>query len=134
MFANTKITTIPLLNTSNVTNMNGMFQSCINLTQIPQLDTSNVTDMSYIFQSCSNLTTIPLLATSKVKTFVNAFKNCSKLSNDSLNIILQMLINATGYTRTKTLQNIGLSETQAQTCTTLSNWAACQEAGWTTGY
>ena len=35
--------------TSNVTNMSGMFSSCSNLTTIPQLDTSNVTDMSSMF-------------------------------------------------------------------------------------
>ena len=34
----------------------------------------------------------------------------------------------------KTLKYIGLSEEQATTCTTLSNWAACETAGWTTGY
>ena len=34
----------------------------------------------------------------------------------------------------KKLKDIGLSRTQAQTCTTLSNWQACVNAGWTTGY
>lgn len=62
------------------------------------------------------------------------FKNCTSLSNDSLNNILAMLTNATAYTGTKTLKYIGLSETQATTCTTLSNWTACETAGWTTGY
>ena len=35
--------------TSNVTNMNGMFSNCPNLTTIPTLNTSNVTDMSSMF-------------------------------------------------------------------------------------
>ena len=62
------------------------------------------------------------------------FDNCTSLTDDSLNNILAMLTNATAYTRTKTLKYIGLSKTQATTCTTLSNWAACEAAGWTTGY
>lgn len=128
---------IPELDTSNVKSLSGTFMNCYSITNIPQLDTSKVTDMSRAFLNCEKLVTVPLLDTSKITSvagFIETFKNCSLLSNDSLNIILQMLINATAYTGTKTLKAIGLSETQAQTCTTLSNWAACQEAGWTTGY
>ena len=33
-----------------------------------------------------------------------------------------------------TLAEIGLSQAQAQICTTLSNWSVCQGVGWTTGY
>ena len=128
---------IPELDTSNVKSLSGTFTNCYSITNIPQLDTSKVTNMDRAFLNCEKLVTVPLLDTSKITSvagFVETFKNCSLLSNDSLNIILQMLINATAYTGTKTLKYIGLSETQAQTCTTLSNWAACQEAGWTTGY
>lgn len=34
----------------------------------------------------------------------------------------------------KTLKYVGLTSDQATTCTGLSNWAACEAAGWTTGY
>ena len=46
------------LDTSNVTNMYGMFQNCSNLTSldVSNFDTSNVTDMRYIFSDCNNLT------------------------------------------------------------------------------
>ena len=128
------LTTIPLLDTSSATNMNSMFYSCSSLTTIPLLDTSSATDMSNMFNGCSNLTTIPLLDTSSVTNIRRMFDGCSNLTNETLNNILQMLINATSYTNTKTLNYIGLSETQATTCTTLSNWAACESAGWTTGY
>ena len=130
----TSLTTIPLLDTSKVTNMNSMFSVCTSLTEIPLIDTSKVTSMSYMFSGCTSLTEIPLIDTSKVTSMDRMFKNCTSLSNDSLNNILAMLINATSYTRTKTLKSIGLSETQATTCTTLSNWSACEAAGWTTGY
>ena len=130
----TSLTEIPLIDTSTVTNMYSMFNGCTSLTTIPQLDTSAVTDMNFMFYGCTSLTTIPQLDTSAVTDMSGMFRSCTSLSNDSLNNILAMLTNATAYTRTKTLRYIGLSETQATTCTTLSNWTACQELGWTTGY
>ena len=69
--------------TSNVTNMSGMFFSCVKLTTIPSINTSLVTNMSYMFYSCENLTTIPQLDTSKVTTMVNMFYSCSKLTTIS---------------------------------------------------
>ena len=135
MFNNcTALTTIPLLNTSNVTSMSNMFNNCTALTTVPLLDTSAVTSMSFMFYGCTALTTIPLLNTSNVTNMGFMFNGCAALTNDSLNNILAMLTNATSYTGTKTLKYIGLSETQATTCTTLSNWSACEAAGWTTGY
>ena len=126
--------TIPKLNTSNVTKMTGMFEDCPNLISIPQLDTSKVTDMFYMFWGCSNLINIPQLDTSKVTDMTSMFYNCISLSNDSLNNILAMLANATTFSGTKTLQYLQLTKEQATKCKTLSNWAACEAAGWTTGY
>ena len=74
------LTTIPLLNTSNVTNMNSMFVYCSNLTTIPLLDTSKVTNMADMFAYCTNLTTIPLLNTSNVTIMYNMFSNCRALT------------------------------------------------------
>ena len=128
------LTTIAQLDTSAVTDMRYMFENCTALTTIPQLDTSKVTIMSSMFRGCTALTTIPQLDTSAVTDIYHMFYNCTALSNDSLNNILAMFTNATAYTDTKTLKYIGLSETQATTCTTLSNWSACEAAGWTTGY
>ena len=130
----TSLTTIPQLDTSAVTDMNFMFYGCTSLTTIPQLDTSTVTNMNFMFYGCTSLTTIPQLDTSTVTNIIDMFRSCTSLSNDSLNNILAMLTNAIAYTGTKTLKYIGLSETQATTCTTLSNWSACEAAGWTTGY
>ena len=73
------LTTIPQLDTSNVTSMSVMFGGCTSLTTAPQLDTSNVVDMSYMFQSCSKLTTIPQLDTSNVTSMTNMFKECPQL-------------------------------------------------------
>ena len=135
MFAScTNLTTIPELNTSKVTNMSAMFAGCTNLTTIPELNTSKVGAMGGMFSRCKNLTTIPELNTSKVTYMWDMFHNCSSLSDDSLNNIMQMCINATSYTDTKTLKYIGLTSEQANKCKTLSNYSAFTSAGWTTGY
>ena len=128
------LTTVPLLDTSKVTQMSGMFENCTNLTTIPQLNTSNVINMRNMFNACTNLTTIPLLDTSKVTYMSDMFYNCTSLSDESLNNILAMCKNATSYSNTKTLAYIGLTSEQATKCTTLSNYQAFLDAGWTTGY
>ena len=130
------LTAIPLLDTSNATDMHAMFADCSSLTAIPELNTSKVTNMDSMFSGCSNLTAIPLLDTSSVTDGMSyMFKNCSSLSDDSLNNIMQMCINATSYTYIiKTLKNMGLTSEQADKCKTLSNYSAFTSAGWTTGY
>ena len=127
------ITSLPLFNTSSVTNMGSAFSNCSNLTEIPQFDTSNVTNMSNMFNGDTNLVTIPILNTSKA-TCNNMIENCPNLSDESLNNVLYMLANSATSSSYKTLKRAGFSNEQATTCTTLSNWAACEEAGWITGY
>ena len=79
MFTTSGLTTIPLLDTSKVTNMYYMFYNCLKLTTIPTLDTSNVTDMNGMFANCSRLTSVGQLDASKCTYFDNMFSNCSKL-------------------------------------------------------
>jgi len=76
----TSLTEIPLLDTSNVTNMTGMFASCTSLTEIPLLDTSNVTNMTYMFNGCTSLTEIPLLDTSDATNMTGMFNGCTSLT------------------------------------------------------
>ena len=66
----------------------------------------------------------------------NMFKGCNNLSNESLNNILQMCINATRitYAAYKKLSYIGLTQEQAERCQSLSNYEAFIAAGWVTGY
>lgn len=126
--------TVPLIDTSKVQSLFATFQGCSNLVAIPQLDTHNVTNMFVTFQNCAKLRDVPILNTSKITSIDSAFSNCSSLSNESLNNILAMCINATNYTGTKTLKYIGLTSTQATICQGLSNYQAFLDAGWTTGY
>ena len=63
-FASSKITTIPLYDTSNVTNLSDCFLNCDALISIPAIDTSSVSgayDMTSVFSGCTALTTVPQL-------------------------------------------------------------------------
>ena len=73
--ANYWVKHMPLIDTSNVTSMNGMFSGCSSLVSIPQLDTSNVEYMDEMFSYCTALTTISQLNTSKVTSMYAMFRN-----------------------------------------------------------
>ena len=82
MFSNCmKLTTVPLFNTQNITNMIGIFQLCNSLITIPQFDTQNVTNMDGMFFHCYNLITVPLLDTSNVTNMQNMFVSCNNLTS-----------------------------------------------------
>ena len=76
------------LNTSSVTNMDAMFQNCVNLRSLDLrlFNTSNVTDMYSMFYNCSSLTTLNISTfnTANVEYMDYMFYNCSKLT--SLNL------------------------------------------------
>ena len=52
-----------------------LFSSCSNITTIPQIDTSNVTDCWGMFQNCGSLKEVPLLNMSKVTIITNLLAN-----------------------------------------------------------
>lgn len=130
------LTEIPIFDMSSVTDAYSMFGHCKSLVVAPELNLSNVTTTFDMFAGCTNLTTVPVFNISKINTPLRMFSDCPNLSNDSLNNILASCVTANSIIDAddKTLKYIGLSETQATTCATLSNWAACESAGWTTGY
>ena len=122
------------MDTSKVETWAGPFNGCTKLKIISEIDTSSATGFSMVFQGCSMLEDLPVMNLRNVYFLTNTFAGCDSLSNESLNNILETLKNAYNYGGTKTLQTIGLSETQATTCTTLSNWSTLQSRGWSTGY
>ena len=87
-----KLTSLDLssFNTSNATNMRGMFSGCKSLTSLDlsSFNTSNVTYMQYMFNWCSSLTSIDLSGfnTSNVTDMRYMFYNCSSL-NTTINIM-----------------------------------------------
>lgn len=139
MFLNcTSLKIIPAFDGSSLTNVTQMFEGCTALTSVPLFDTSHVvvSNCQSMFKNCTSLQTVPQFNFSGITTSMNAmFTNCPSLSDESLNNIMAMCA-ATGITNTSymSLAVIGLSSTQANHCTTLSNWASFSAAGWTTGY
>jgi len=73
------------IDTSNVTDMNYMFNACYALTDldISCFDTSNVTNMISMFALCESLTNLDVshFDTSKVTHMSNMFKYCKSLTN-----------------------------------------------------
>lgn len=109
--------------------------SGLDIKSAPLFDTSNVTEMEYMYEDCTNLVDLPLYDTTNVRNFYNMVNGCP-LSNDSLNNLMLMAVNCDNehYTGSRTLRTFGLTEEQVQTCVTLSNYQAFLSAGWTTGY
>ena len=84
----TSLVTIPLFDTSSATSMIAMFSDCTSLTTIPQLNTSSVTSMNAMFYGCTSLTTIPQLNTSNVTDMNAMFNGCTSLTTiPQLNMI-----------------------------------------------
>lgn len=137
-FSSSNLGSLALIDTSNVTSMNNTFRTCKNLIAVPLINTSKVVDFTQCFAACSNLRDIPVLDTSSVTTFsfANVFQTCPALSDESLNNIMQMCINAVNVTSSncKNLKKVGLTSEQATICQGLSNYQAFIAAGWTTGY
>ena len=75
------LTSVPELNTSQVTNMRYMFYACRALTSVPELNTSQVTDMYGMFASCQALTSIPAMDTSQVENMSSMFASCQALTS-----------------------------------------------------
>lgn len=138
MFYNcANLTSIPLINTSNATSTYRMFSGCIKLVEVPLINTSNVTGMQQMFASCSDLVSVPQLNTSNVTNMTNMFNGCSSLNDTSLDNILLMCINATSYTDTKTLKQLGITSTTYYPVSRIEALPHYQDfinAGWTIGY
>ena len=77
----TSLITIPVLDTSQATSMNYMFSGSTSLTSIPALDTSKVTNMDSMFYDCTSLTSIPTLNTSQVTSMRSMFNGCTSLTS-----------------------------------------------------
>lgn len=127
---------IPLLDTSNVTNMSYMFTNCDFLQYVPLFDTQKVKQTNYMFSSCDLLSTVPLLDLSAVTNVQNMFSGSGNLTDTSLDNILQMCINASSYTGTKTLARMGLNSSYypVSRIEALPHYQNFINAGWTIGY
>ena len=105
-----KLIWFPLVDTSNVTSMMGIFSSCTSLKEVPQFDTSNVTNMTSMFYSCK------------------------KLTDTSIDNILQFCI--TSKIKNGTLQYLGFNSNvyPINRIEALPHYQDFLDAGWTIGY
>ena len=94
-------------NTTNVTNMSGMFYSCTSLTTVPLFDTSNVIRMATMFYDCRSLTSIPLFDTSSATIMSSMFYGCLNVQYGALALYQQASSQATVPTHTTTFTNCG---------------------------
>ena len=83
------ITKLTGLDTSNVTNMNSMFNGCSSLTtlDLSGLNTSKVTTMQEMFSGCTSLTSLNLsdLNMKKLQYVAHMFYDCSSLTDVFIN-------------------------------------------------
>lgn len=128
------IVELPTIDFSNITVLSNAFSNFSTLKKVNLTGTGSVTNLFHCFYFCSDLEDINVFDTSSVGNFNATFTGCNSLTNESLNNIMEMCINATSYTGTKTLLQLGLSSDQATICQGLSNYQAFLDAGWTTGY
>lgn len=116
-----------------------MFGWCSKLVAAPQFTVTHIREVERMFTYCTALVNVPVYTFDKYTTKIDGmFYGCTSLSNESLNNILQTCINSFSSTSMsssrKNLKYLGLTQTQAETCTTLSNWEELRTKGWTTGY
>ncbi len=77
----TEIEGLENFDTSNVTNMSGMFYGCSTLDNVylKQLNTSNVTDATGMFNGCTSLVSLEMGNLNKLTNMSGMFYNCSSL-------------------------------------------------------
>ena len=151
----TNLKSIDLSNfdTSDVTNMNGMFMGCTSLTSIDvnNFNTSKVTDMAFMFDFCISLQSIDLsnFDTNKVTNMEVMFESCQSL--ESLNISEFNTSNVTNmyamFYNCSSLTNIDVSKWNTNNVTNMyamfgecsnlktifvSEYEETNDTGWTT--
>ena len=131
-----KLKRVPKITVNGVNSATQMFHRCERLEKLPELDLSTVPSITDFASGCTNLKDVPVYNLSSLSSYGlgSVFSDCPNLTDQSLNNILASITTAPENIKNRTLKKIGLSPAQATKCTTLSNWAACAAAGWTTGY
>ena len=116
-----KLTTVPLFNTANVTNMNSMFYDCYELTTVPLFDTSKATDMGYMFYFCSKLEAVHMININANLSIASS----TKFTREALLEIIGNLKAQTSGTKTLTMGSTNLAKL------TEEDKAIATNKGWT---
>lgn len=136
---NTNLTAVVDYDYSTGTTFNYTFYGCTNLVDLTDFNiNSPITNVGYMFYNCSSLVDIPqfdLTGVTSYGGYQNWIGGCTSLSSESLNKVLYALSRvSTSITSNRTLKYVGFTNEQVTTAQSLSNYAACINAGWTTGY
>lgn len=108
----TSLSSVPPFNTSSVTLMNSMFVGCQSLSSIPLYDTSNVTDMSKMCADCTSLSSIPLFDTTNVTNMFAAFNRCVNVQSGALALYQQASTQVNVPSHNATFYNCGSNTVQ----------------------
>lgn len=121
------------IDTSNVKNMNCMFNYCKSLTELDlsSFDTSNVTSMEHMFYDCISLTSLDISGfnTSNVTNMYSMFSACFLLTTlDLRNFDTSKVTNMYGmFKDCKALTDVNVSSFDTSNVTNMSNmFANCQ--------
>ena len=130
---------IPLFDVSSAYYFTSMFVNCINLVEIPKFTFSlyNNLNLDNMFSGCTSLKNVPLLNVQRCNNFKNMFYNCPSLTDASLDNIIQMCAGTANYTGTKTLKQLGITDTTIYPVSrieALPHYQDFIDAGWTIGY
>jgi surface protein len=116
MFQNcTLLTSVPLFDTSSVTNMSNMFNGCSSLKSVPMFDTSSAINMTLMLNGCSSLTSVPLFDTSSVTTMGTMFQGCSSLRSVPLFDTSSVTSMASMFTSCFSLKSVPMFDTSSVT-------------------
>lgn len=128
------IKTIPNNTTVTGNDLRSAFNSCINLITIPNIDISNVTRLDGMCGGCKALVNFEIKSAPSCTGFQYMFSGCNALSDSSLDNILQMCASATNYTGTKTLAYLYITDRTvypASRIQALPHYQDFINAGWT---
>lgn len=89
LYKSTNVIEVIGANTSNITEMDGMFDGCTALTTVPLFNTSNVVNMNIMFWGCRELNKVPLFDTSSVVDMSYMLYNCLKVESGALALYQQ---------------------------------------------
>jgi surface protein len=106
---------VPLFNTAAVTNMMSMFVNCRSLKSVPLFNTAAVTDMSSMFTTCYSLQSVPLFNTASVTNMGSMFSGCASLKSVPLFNTASVTNMTTMFSSCVSLQSVPLFNTAAVT-------------------
>jgi len=111
------------LNTANVTDMSEMFYNCSSLTNLDLSGwtATKLTNMSSMFYGCSNLTSVALFDTPNVTDMSNLFRNCTSLTSFTIPNTSSVTTMGGMFCGCKGFTSIDLSSLQTTNLTDMSS-------------